>query len=78
MKLKADPTSIKNVDEVIVLDVARSAHNMGGVDPAVLIDMLKTYAFYNKEIEYCQGMNFIGGFLLMVLDDEETAFKALI
>ena len=30
---QADPTSIKSVEEVIVLDVARSAHNMPGVDP---------------------------------------------
>ena len=51
---------------------------MGGVDPQVLIELLKTYAFFNKDIEYCQGMNFIAGFLLMVLDDEETAFRALI
>jgi len=27
------PMSIKSVEEVIVLDVARSAHNMPGVDP---------------------------------------------
>ena len=76
--MKADPKSIKNVEEVIVLDVARSAHNMGGVDATVLTELLKTYAFYNKEIEYCQGMNFIAGFLLMVLNDEEMAFRALI
>ena len=77
-KQQADPTSIKSVEEVIVLDVARSAHNMPGVDPQVLTDILKTYAFFNKEIEYCQGMNFIAGFLLMVLKDEETAFRAMI
>ena len=61
-----------------MLDVARSAHNMGGVDPRTLTDLLKTYAYLNEEIEYCQGMNFIAGFLLMVLKDEEMAFKALI
>ena len=77
-KVRADPSSIKSVDEVIVLDVARSAHNMPGVDPQVLTDILKTYAYYNKEIEYCQGMNFIAGFLLMVLKDEQIAFKAMI
>ena len=44
----------------------------------MLTDILKTYAYYNKEIEYCQGMNFIAGFLLMVLKDEETAFKAMV
>ena len=68
--MNADPLSIKSVEEVIILDVARSAHNMPGVDPQVLTDILKTYAYYNKEIEYCQGMNFIAGFLLMVLKDE--------
>ena len=77
-KVNADPMSIKSVEEVIILDVARSAHNMPGVDPQVLTDILKTYAYYNKEIEYCQGMNFIAGFLLMVLRDEKTAFKAMI
>ena len=32
-KVQADPQSIRSVEEVIVLDVARSAHNMPGVDP---------------------------------------------
>ena len=32
-KVNADPMSIKSVEEVIILDVARSAHNMPGVDP---------------------------------------------
>lgn len=50
---------------------------MPGIDPNMLAKVLKTYAFYNPEIEYCQGMNFIVGFLLMVYNDEETAFKAL-
>mmetsp|Transcript_20660 Transcript_20660/g.27878 ORF Transcript_20660/g.27878 Transcript_20660/m.27878 type:complete len:118 (-) Transcript_20660:1002-1355(-) len=31
--VNADPQAIKSVEEVIVLDVARSAHNMPGVDP---------------------------------------------
>jgi len=43
----------------------------------VLLNILKTYAFYNPEIEYCQGMNFVCGFLLQVYKDEEKAFKAL-
>lgn len=69
-EVTADSSNIKSVEEVIVLDVARSAHNMPGVDPQVLTNVLKTYAHFNKEIEYCQGMNFIAGFLLMVLKDE--------
>lgn len=50
---------------------------MQGVDPQELTNVLKTYAYFNQEIEYCQGMNFIVGFLLMVFRDEELAFKAL-
>jgi len=50
---------------------------MPGVDPKVLADLLRTYALYNPEIEYCQGMNYVAGFLLMVLKNEEVAFKTL-
>ena len=71
------PELIINVEEVIALDVQRSEHQMPGVDPKVLADLLRTYAFFNPEIEYCQGMNYVAGFLLMVLKDEEVAFKAL-
>jgi hypothetical protein len=38
---------------------------------------LKTYAFFNPEVEYCQGMNFIAGHLYLFFRDEEIAFKAL-
>ena len=50
---------------------------MPGVDPGTLTMVLKTYAYFNPEFEYCQGMNFIVGFLLMIFGDEETAFKVL-
>lgn len=50
---------------------------MKDVDPVILTNILKTYAFFNPEIEYCQGMNFIAGFLYIVFRDEENAFKAL-
>lgn len=62
---------------MIRLDVARSTESMPDVDKGVLYSILKTYAFYNPEIQYCQGMNYITGFLLQVLKDEEMAFKAL-
>ena len=56
----------------------RSAHNMTGVDPVALTCLLKTYAHYNPEIAYCQGMNFIAGLLLMVFEgDEVSAFHSL-
>ena len=60
---------------------------MKSVDPTVLTNILKTYSFFNPEIEYCQGMNFVAGFLfickallfslIIVFRDEEKSFKAL-
>ncbi len=50
---------------------------MKEIDPVILTNILKTYAFFNPEIEYCQGMNFVAGFLYIVFRDEEKAFKAL-
>jgi hypothetical protein len=39
--------------------------------------VLRAYALYNPEIEYCQGLNYVAGLLLMVFDDPEVAFRAL-
>ena len=68
---------ISNVEEVINMDVQRSFTKIKEIDPEILTNILKTYAFFNPEIEYCQGMNFVAGFLYLFFRDEETAFKAL-
>jgi ecotropic viral integration site 5 protein len=68
---------IANVEEVINMDVQRSFTKLKTVDPVVLTNILKTYAYFNPEIEYCQGMNFVAGFLYLVFRDEEQSFKAL-
>lgn len=44
---------ISNVEEVINMDVQRSFTKLKTVDPNVLSQILKTYAFFNPEIEYC-------------------------
>jgi hypothetical protein len=60
------------------MDVQRSFHNFRHiVKPEILNNILKTYAFFNPEIEYCQGMNFVAGFLFLVFRDEQISFKAL-
>lgn len=69
---------ISRVEEVICLDVSRSEHQMPGVDSEELRNVLRTYALFNPEVEYCQGMNYIAGLLLMVFQDQETAFYCLI
>lgn len=60
------------------MDVQRSFHSFKHIiKPEILNNILKTYAFWNPEIEYCQGMNFVAGFLYLVFRDEEKSFKAL-
>ena len=69
---------ISKVEEVIAIDVQRSFTNNPSVKQETLSNILKTYAFYNPEIGYCQGMNFIAGFFYIYFKDEEKAFKALL
>ncbi len=52
-KVIQNPHLIRNVEEVIELDVQRSAHSMPELDMQSLTFILKTYAYYNPEIEYC-------------------------
>lgn len=52
-KVISNPHLIQNVEEVIMLDVQRSAHSMPDVDMRILTNILKTYAYFNPEIEYC-------------------------
>jgi len=65
------------VEEVINMDVQRSFTRLKSVDPNILTCILKTYAFFNPEIEYCQGMNFVAGFLYLFFRNEEKSFRAL-
>jgi hypothetical protein len=71
------PEKISKVWEVIEMDVQRSHESMHNIDAKKLASVLKAYAFYNPEVEYSQGMNYVAGFLLSVLKEEELAFKAL-
>lgn len=60
------------------MDVARSFNNTESISRENLSNILKTYAFYNPEIEYCQGMNFLAGFFYFYYKDEEKAFKGML
>jgi hypothetical protein len=69
---------IKEVEDVINMDVARSYQNHPHITPDVLKSLLKTYAFFNQDLGYCQGMNYIAGTLYIQLQDEDNAFKCMI
>jgi len=59
------------------MDVQRSFTSIKAITPEALINILRTYAYYNPEVEYCQGMNFIVGYLYLLLRDEKLAFTFL-
>lgn len=63
------------VEDIITMDVQRSFHNNPDISPIVLHSLLRLYAHYNTEISYCQGMNYIMGFLYYYLQNEEETFR---
>jgi hypothetical protein len=40
--------------------------------------VLRAYAAYDQEVNYCQGMNFLAALLLLWLPSEEDAFGAFV
>lgn len=40
--------------------------------------VLRAYAAFDEEVNYCQGMNFLAALLLLWLPSEEDAFGALV
>ena len=67
--------ALKNVEEVIEIDVQRSFNNHKNCDPQILKNLLKAYAAHDREVSYCQGMNYMMGFLYINLQDPELSFK---
>lgn len=69
----------KTVSDAIEVDVNRSFNNLKLIAPENLNNILKSYAIVNqKSLDYCQGMNFIAGFLFLVFDgDEALAFAVM-
>jgi hypothetical protein len=50
----------------------RSFNNLKDISQDTLKNILRTYAIVNPHLDYCQGMNFIAGFLYMTLDKNEA------
>lgn len=65
-----------SIEEVIRLDVHRSLHiHQKKLSSSVLQSLLRVYAFYHPDISYCQGMNYIAGYLYLMINDEEMTYK---
>jgi len=67
----------ESISTIIDADVKRSFKNFERIDAESLANILITYAYHNPEVGYCQGMNFIAGFLYLILQDESKAFVFL-
>lgn len=65
MKTEVAENSVPStIEEIITLDVNRSLHLHGDYfNPTLLHTLLRTYAYYHKDISYCQGMNYIAGYI---------------
>ena len=68
------PVKIKNEIEQ---DIQRSFRYTEGIEDQNLRKILYTYAVVNPELDYCQGMNFIAGFLYLFLEDEALSFAVM-
>lgn len=68
----------KQLAENIEVDVLRSFNSLKDISQDTLKKILKTYAIVNPSLDYCQGMNFIAGFLYLSLEkDEALAFAVM-
>jgi len=66
----------KATEGIIKMDVMRS--NNKYIDKDSLTRILCSYAQYNKDINYCQGMNFVVSYLYLILKDETKTFNFLV
>ena len=63
--------------EIILLDVARTSFTENKEENREKIaNILKAISKESPNITYCQGMNYIASFLLMITNDEEETFYA--
>jgi hypothetical protein len=60
------------VEEAIDIDVKRSFHKLSILSAENLTSILKVCAATNPTLNYCQGMNFMAGFLYLAMDCYES------
>jgi len=71
-------TLSKQVADTIQVDINRSFNNLlHAVTHENLSNILHTYAIVNPTLDYCQGMNFIAGFLYITTKSEALAFTIM-
>ena len=61
-----------DVQESIDVDVKRSFNMMVFMKHENLRNILRAFALTNEKLNYCQGMNFMAGFLFLTMLPEEA------
>ncbi|KAH8288489.1 hypothetical protein KR054_003622, partial [Drosophila jambulina] len=76
--LNAEPYN-KEISDSISIDLPRTFPDNIHFDSKKerLYNILIAYAHHNRDVGYCQGLNYIAGLLLIVTDDEEKSFWLL-
>lgn len=59
------------------MDINRSFTTIPDITGENLTRILSAYAVVNPLLDYCQGMNFIAGFLYLTLKDEALSFQVM-
>lgn len=66
----AENSCPSTIEEIISLDVNRSLHiHCSVLPPTLLHTLLRTFAYYNREVGYCQGMNYLAGYIFLKVRD---------
>lgn len=76
-QLASNPNSIKDVSEVIRMDIFRSFNSNPDIDSKFIEETLKVYAFHKPKVGYCQGMHYLASTLSEILGNSEEVFWAL-
>ena len=76
-QLGSKPESIREVAEVIRMDIFRSFNANPAVDSKFIEELLRVFAFYKPKVGYCQGMHYLASTLAQVIGHTEEAFWAL-
>lgn len=77
-EIRDNPKSIKSYEDIIAMDIIRCYASQPKVSPMALQDLLKAFAYYNQDVGYCQGMNYLAGTLYYLLQDEENTFICMV
>jgi hypothetical protein len=71
VKVGIDSNIDMSVEEIIAMDVQRSLHiHQSKLSSSILQSMLRIYAYFNPDVGYCQGMNYLVGYCFLFLNDE--------